>query len=235
MRDSYCPEQPKVAVLAGCLMAPLHSKCIYTMTDPNQLVKIMREKMEIGEYPLSEVLGLLADGTLRSTDYYWFKSLPHWVKLSELELQERVRAKAEVDRLVSEAKAEEERLFAEEVRFRVEKELFDRKVAEAIRLKLGKEDPNLFRCHCCRVVFRNPSSISRGAGVALMVCALIGLLISSVFVGVLAKIVVAGFSVSLLLMGVGLCIFLASLLRSPYCPSCESTNFSKPEKSDAEN
>ena len=161
----------------------------------------MRDKQEIASYPFADLLRLVADGTLRSTDHYWHKGMPNWVKLSQLQEQERTKAKIEEDR----------------------------KVAEAVKARLQLELKNQFRCNCCRSAFKKPNEISRAGGFALIIGSLIGAFSSAIFISVFVPIAIIGFVLSFLLMVSGFCVFMASLIRSPDCPNCGSTNFAKPE------
>ena len=169
------------------------------MSEPLQ-VKIMRGQQEIGTYTMLEVQKLLKEGTLMSTDLYWHKGMPDWVKLGLLQAEE------------FNAKAEE-----------------DRQVAEAVKIRLEKERKSQFHCNCCHSVFKAPMRFSQAGAMFLIIGALISALIGTIFLQRVAFITVILFTVSFLMGGAGFCLFLASLLRAPYCPSCESINFSKPE------
>lgn len=174
------------------------------MSEPLRIVKIMRNKEVIGNYKYVDILRLLSEGTLLPTDLYWFKGMSGWIKLGQLKQNEDTKLKAKADE--------------------------DRQVAEAVKVRLEQERKSQFRCNCCHLVFKKPSDISGVPGVVLWFCSLIGCGLSSLlFLGSLAPLAIVGFCVSIILMGVGFCIFLASLLRSPYCPSCESSNFSRQE------
>ena len=97
------------------------------MSEPPQVVKIMRNKEVIGEYPLPEVPRLLADGTLKASDYFWHKGMPNWIKLSQLQDDERARARTTEDQLVAEA-----------VKVRLaEQERFNQRVDEEVRSRLA--------------------------------------------------------------------------------------------------
>lgn len=97
------------------------------MSEPPQMVKIMRNKEVIGEYPLPEVPRLLADGTLKASDYFWHKGMPNWIKLSQLQDDERARARTTEDQLVAEA-----------VKVRLaEQERFKQRVDEKVRSRLA--------------------------------------------------------------------------------------------------
>ncbi len=84
------------------------------MSEPPQVVKIMRDKQVIGEYSMPEVFRFLAIGTLRTSDYYWHKGMPNWIKLSQLQDEDQAIAKAR------------------------EEERFNLRVDEAVRLRLAE-------------------------------------------------------------------------------------------------
>jgi hypothetical protein len=110
------------------------------MSESPQVVKIMRDEQVIGEYSLPEVLRLLADGTLRTSDYYRHNGMLNWIKLSELQDEERARAKTREDQLVAEAvkvRLAEQEGFNQRVDERVRSRLAER-LAEA-RSKLAKK------------------------------------------------------------------------------------------------
>ena len=97
------------------------------MSESPQVVKIMRDEQVIGEYSLPEVLRFLADGTLRTSDYYRHNGMPNWIKLSQFQDEERARAKTREDQLVAEA-----------VKVRLaEQERFKQRVHEKVRSRLA--------------------------------------------------------------------------------------------------
>ena len=97
------------------------------MSESPQVVKIMRDEQVIGEYSLPEVLRFLADGTLRTSDYYRHNGMPNWIKLSQFQDEERARAKTREDQLVAEA-----------VKVRLaEQERFKQRVEEKVRSRLA--------------------------------------------------------------------------------------------------
>ena len=97
------------------------------MSESPQVVKIMRDEQVIGEYSLPEVLRFLADGTLRTSDYYRHNGMPNWIKLSQLQDEDRARAKTREDQLVAEA-----------VKVRLaEQERFNQRVDEEVRSRLA--------------------------------------------------------------------------------------------------
>jgi hypothetical protein len=58
-------------------------------------VTIVRDGKEIGTYDFSEVLRLLAAGTLKPTDYYWHEGMRVWELLSKLDTSAGLRLPAE--------------------------------------------------------------------------------------------------------------------------------------------
>ena len=64
------------------------------MRSPLQ-VAIVRAGKEIGSYDFSELLRLLAAGTLKPTDYYWHEGMRVWELLSKLDTSGGLRLPAE--------------------------------------------------------------------------------------------------------------------------------------------
>ena len=170
------------------------------MTTP-LLVKVSRDGKEIGQYSVHEAVRLLADGSLRTTDHYWHDGMTSWGLLSELKARRKF------------AKDEE-----------------DRVVAEAVRIRVEKEKANWFCCHCCRESFPKPIGAHdeqdgvQAFGVIILLVAIIAGL--STGLGI----------VGALLFGLaGLAMYWGPEIRSrlpSLCPNCRSTNFSRPEKTD---
>ena len=209
------------------------------MSEPLQ-VRVSRDGKEFGTYSAQEVVRLLVYGTLKETDFYWHEGMTDWAPLTQLQA-------SEARRQLSERKQEEERKAAELAKKRREeaeqlrqdqakvKEEEDRVVAEAVRARMEKDKANYFRCHCCRESFKHP----RGLGD--MIGSGIGAILLGAFIGVLAMAGMAsgGSMVPAILLFLssiaslfGLCIVIAAFVRSPHCPKCESTNFSRPERAD---
>lgn len=192
-------------------------------------VKISRNGVEIGSYEASEAVRLLVYGTLRDADFYWHEGMTEWAPLHELRDSEARRqlAEKELQRKQDEArraeqlakeKAERDEQMAREKAKAQEEE--DRAVAEAVRLRLEKEKANYFKCGCCRESFKAPKDPASDFGPAIA-----GL----IFSGILAFIPVVGWVVGPILAIYCFCIILASQIVAPYCPSCRSANFSRPE------
>lgn len=190
------------------------------MSEPLQ-VRVSRDGKEIGTYQVDEALRLLASGVLKPTDHYWSEGMTTWASLSQLmawdlgrkkaaaELKEKLEDAQRVERFEREkakAKAEEERI-----------------IAENVRIEMEKRKANRFRCHCCRESFDNPKDPATDFGPAIG-----GLIIS----GLISFIPVVGWVVGPILAIYCFCIILASQIVAPHCPSCRSSNFSRPEKSD---
>ena len=200
------------------------------------LVKISRDGKEIGTYEAKEAVRLLVYGTLKETDFYWHEGMPEWAPLLKLQASEARRQLAE--RALQQK--EEEAIKVEQLlqdRDKV-KELVDRRVAEAIRARLKNEKANRYRCHSCRNDFAYPKTQGGnfGCGIALI-------LGSGIVMFITYSVAVDSYRPSPGGIGfgswlasvsffVGLSLFTVSNLRSPCCPECESTNFSRPEKTD---
>ena len=102
--------------------------------------------------------------------------------------------------------------------------------------------PNHFTCDCCKATFAKPIDPSKSF-LAGFTCSLAGFfsIINSWFKynepshdgGIVAFIQVsAGFITGACFSILGIRNLLFSALRSPYCPNCHSTNFSRPNPSD---
>lgn len=196
------------------------------------LVKVSRDGKEIGEYSVQEAVRLLTNGTLRTTDHYWHEGMTSWGLLPFLKTQEDQRRKAE-----AEAKAQQDRAKAEQERVEAKK-LEEKVIAEADRKKLEEKKAGFFRCHSCRNDFAYPKTQGGnfGCGIALILGS--GLVM---FITYLAAVdsyrpspggIGFGSWLASVSFFVGLSLFTVSNLRSPCCPECESTNFSRPEKTD---
>jgi hypothetical protein len=206
------------------------------------LVRVSREGEEIGAYSVPEVLSMLKKGALLPADFYWHEVMTEWAPLPKLQASEARRILAERAQQLRQEEAKKAEQLAKDKAAKLEeeakakaraKEEEDRAVAEAMRIRLEKEKANYFRCHCCRETFRSPRGLSDmiGGGVAIIIISsLVGAFAMTGFA--------AGFfgapAIMLFLSSLGalfgLCIVLASFIRSPHCPKCESTNFSRPEK-----
>jgi hypothetical protein len=190
------------------------------MSEPNQ-VKVSRDGKEIGMYQVDEALRLLALGDLKPTDHYWSDGMTVWALLSQLQAWDIGRKKAAAELMAKQEDAQRvERFEREKAKAKAEEE---RIVAENVRIEMGKRKANWFRCHCCRESFNEPKDPASDFGPAIA-----GL----IFSGLLAFIPIVGWVVGPILAIYCFCIILASQIVAPYCPSCRSSNFSKPEKTD---
>ncbi len=216
------------------------------MSEPLQ-VRVSRDGKEFGTYTAQEAVRLLVYGTLKETDFYWHEGMTDWAPLTQLQASEARRQLAE---RALQQKQEEERKAAELAKKRLEEaeqlaqekakqeEAENRAREERIRSEVARRKATWFRCHCCRESFSEPKTQGEnlGCGAALILGSAIVLWITySVAVdsyrpspsGISFGAWVA--SVSFFL---GLSLFTVAHLKSPYCPKCESTNFSRPEKPD---
>ena len=211
------------------------------------LVKISRDGKEIGTYEAKEAVRLLVYGTLKETDFYWHEGMAEWSPLSKLQASEARRQLAEraeqlkqeqaikAEQLAKEKALKDEQLAQEKAKAKEEE---DRVVMEAVRVRLKNEIANRYRCHCCRNDFAYPKTQggNLGCGIALILGSGLVLLITyAVAVDsyrASPKGLAFGSWLASVSFFVGLCLFTVSNLRSPCCPECESTNFSRPEKTD---
>ena len=207
------------------------------MSNPLQ-VRISRDGNEIGSYPSDEVVRLRLNGTLKETDFYWHEGMTAWAPLTQFLASEARRKLAEetLQRKLTDAeKAERLRLARERAKAKEEE---DRAVAEATRIRMEKERGDRFRCHCCRTIFSQPKDHGGTLGFGLLL-----IVASPIILWITYKSAVDSYRPSPGGIGFGswlasasffLCVslFTVAMLRSPCCPACESTNFSKPENKD---
>jgi len=206
------------------------------MTKPIQ-VRISRAGNEIGSYPSDEVVRLSSNGTLKETDFYWHEGMIDWAPLSRFLASETRRKLAEEAlRLKQEEVKKAERLALERAKAKEDEE---RAAFEARMDQLEKkEKANQFRCNCCRERFPTPKDAGGVCvgGIALVVLSPLITWITYETVGRYSSFerLAGGTGFGLWLaaasffLGVGL--FAVGMLKSPCCPICESTNFSRPEK-----
>lgn len=206
------------------------------MTKPIQ-VRISRAGNEIGSYPSDEVVRLSSNGTLKETDFYWHEGMIDWAPLSRFLASETRRKLAEEAlRLKQEEVKKAERLALERAKAKEDEE---RAAFEARMDRLEKEEKaNQFRCNCCRERFPTPKDAGGVCvgGIALVVLSPLITWITYETVGRYSSFerLAGGTGFGLWLaaasffLGVGL--FAVGMLKSPCCPICESTNFSRPEK-----
>ena len=202
------------------------------------LVKISRDGKEIGTYEAQEAVRLLVYGTLKETDFYWHEGMTDWAPLSKLQASEARRELAERSLRQKQEEAIKAEQIAQEKAKAKEEE--DRAVAEAVRIRMKKRIENLFTCSCCKDTFEKPIDprglFWRGIGVILLSCIVfaMGVLLSSKAISKdmsEAIIIALGLVVLSVLSALwGLLLILSSALRSPFCPGCHSTNYSRPNK-----
>ena len=111
-------------------------------------VRVSREGRELGVYSAAEAIRMLKEGALLPTDFYWYVGMTDWAPLAQLQASEARRILAERALL---QKQEEDRKAAELAKKRAEeaerlrqeqakaKEEEDRVVAEAVRIRLEKD------------------------------------------------------------------------------------------------
>lgn len=210
------------------------------------LVRVSREGKELGSYLAPEVLRMLKEGALLLTDFYWHEGMKDWAPLAQLQASEARRLLAERALL---QKQEEERKAAELAKKRAEeaerlrqeqakaKEEEDRVVAEAVRIRMEKRKENFFTCNCCKDTFDKPVDprglFWKGFGIIFLagIVFLIALAAAGVGRGDSPAILVVGLTIISALAALwGSILILSSGLRSPFCPGCHSTNYSRPNK-----
>jgi hypothetical protein len=205
------------------------------MSKPLQ-VRISRDGNEIGSYPSDEVVRLRLNGTLQETDFYWHEGMTVWAPLTQFLASEARRKLAEetLQRKQEDAK-KAERLALERAKAKEEE---DRAVAEATRIRMEKGRNDRFRCKCCRAVFSQPKDQGGNLGFGLLL-----IVASPIILWITYQTAVDSYRPSPGGIGfgswlasasffLGISLFTVAMLRSPCCPSCESTNFSKPENKD---
>jgi len=183
----------------------------------NEMITVSRAGSEIGKYLESDLLMLIAQKQVLPTDHYWKAGMADWALISDLlaarkaaERQAKAASDAEAARLKKEQdaaakakKAAQEAALEAEVKARME------------RLA--------FHCHCCKANFPTPYNPEPEAGDGAVEIFLGSLLI---FIPVFGWI----FMPYVILRGFAKII--ASRVKSPHCPSCRSTSFSRAEGSD---
>lgn len=205
------------------------------MSKPLQ-VRISRDGNQIGSYPSDEVVRLRLNGTLQETDFYWHEGMTVWAPLTQFLASEARRKLAEetLQRKQEDAK-KAERLALERAKAKEEE---DRAVAEATRIRMEKERNDRFRCKCCRAVFSQPKDQGGNLGFGLLL-----IVASPIILWITYQTAVDSYRPSPGGIGfgswlasasffLGISLFTVAMLKSPCCPSCESTNFSKPENMD---
>lgn len=209
-------------------------------------VRVSREGKELGVFPVAEAIRMLKEGALLPTDFYWCEGMTDWAPLAQLQALEARRLLAERALL---QKQEEERKAAELAKKRAEeaerlrqeqakaKEEEDRAVAEAVRIRMEKRKENFFTCNCCKDTFDKPVD-PRGLfwkGFIIIILAgivfVVALALAGFSGGMSPPVLILGLTVISALAALwGAILILSSGLRSPFCPGCHSTNYSRPNK-----
>jgi len=205
------------------------------MTTP-LLVKISRDGKEIGTYEAKEAVRLLVYGTLKETDFYWHEGMTDWAPLVKLQASEARRQLAERASQQKQDEARKAEQLAQEKAKAKEEE--DRAVAEAVRTRMEKRKENIFTCSCCKDTFEKPIDprglFWKGFGVIILSCIVFTMGIACAATSrdlsgpVILGLGLVGIAVLSSLWG--LLLILSSALRSPFCPGCHSTNYSRPNK-----
>ena len=185
------------------------------------LVKVSRQGVEIGSYTVPEALRLLDAGTLKDTDHYWHAGMVGWAKLSQLKLAEAAKAKAEAELKVSQPGV--------------------KSVSPAPKKEV------LFQCRCCRESFLQPTNPSwdffKGILCWFFALGLGAALVAEASRSARSRIYESeagglgfGYLLGILffvgLVVVGMAYVFSAVLSSPRCPSCSSTDFGRPEKTE---
>ena len=202
------------------------------------LVKISRDGKEIGTYEVKEAVRLLVYGTLKETDFYWHEGMTDWAPLIKLQASESRKQLAERALQQKQEEARKAEQLAQDKAKAKEEE--DRAVAEATRIRMERRKENVFTCSCCKETFDKPTDprglFWTGIGVILLSCIVfvmgVVLFSNGISKDNFGAITVAlGLDVLSVLSALwGLLLILSSALRSPFCPSCHSTNYSRPNK-----
>jgi hypothetical protein len=204
------------------------------------MVKVSRDGKEIGVYPSREAIRLLTLGTLKFTDFYWHVGMAEWAPLSTLQASEVRRLLAEKELQQANDKKRKEA--------QIDREKDEDVTVGNPRVTGGsgpasvgdgfgtKPSANSFSCQCCKATFYKPADprnlFWEGCGIILL-AAFLGVFLfvaaPSFRPDILVGLLVAAALVALVLMvGWGLILMLSAGLRSPYCPGCFSTNYSRP-------
>ena len=190
------------------------------------MVRVSRDGKEIGEYSVPDALRLLVEGTLRGTDHYWQQGMTDWALLSGLKAKEEVRIKNELEAKARNEKSQAaEKLQREkaeaEAKSQGEKAEAVRIQSEAARIQSEKKKANNFQCHCCRESFSRPYDPTEDFRPATW----------AFFLNSLWLIVpIIGWVLGPVGMWRATIRMLASGLHLPSCPTCRSSNFSRPER-----
>ena len=183
----------------------------------DELITISRDGKEIGKYLESDLMMLIEQKKVLATDHYWKEGMTSWGLISqfiamrkEAARQVKAAADAEAARLKKEAADQE----------KAKKAAQDAVVeAEAKR----RVEALTFTCNCCQSRFIKPFNPESEAGDGAVEIFLGSLLIFIPIIGWLFMpfVILRGFAK-----------IIASRIKTPHCPSCRSSNFSRREGSD---
>jgi hypothetical protein len=159
-----------------------------------------------------------------------------WAPLSKLQASEARRQLAERALQQKQEEAIKAEQLAQEKAKAKEEE--NRAVAEAVRTRMEKRKENIFTCSCCKDTFEKPIDprglFWKGFGVIILSCIVFTMGIACAATSrdlsgpVILGLGLVGIAVLSSLWG--LLLILSSALRSPFCPGCHSTNYSRPNK-----
>jgi hypothetical protein len=177
-----------------------------------ELITISRAGSEIGKFPEASLLALVEQWKVLPTDHYWKAGMADWGLVSEL---------------VAELKAAKARAEADDARLKQETEEKEKsnkaEADEVIYAEAKRRTARLtFTCHCCKVEFPmpfNPELETRDGVVDIFIGSFL------VFIPIIGWIFMPYFIFR------GLAKTIASRVKSPHCPNCRSTNFSRQEGS----
>jgi len=185
-----------------------------------ELISISRAGTEIGKFLESDLLMMIEQKKVLPTDHYWKPGMNDWELVSKY-IAER-QAAARHAKAAADAEAARLQKEAAEARRKREAEELERtrkaEAADAERLKEALK----FNCHCCKVEFDKPFNPESEAGDGAVEILLGSLLIFIPVIGWLFMpfVILRGFAK-----------IIASRVKTPHCPNCRSTNFSRKEGS----
>jgi len=166
--------------------------------DPNTIIKISRDGVEIGEFKLWQIEVMVRTGKVLLTDHYWCAGMEGWGPVTKvLEIIAKAKKDWEIERAKTDAKAEEHKR------------------------------NNFFKCNCCQGTFVAPIRFGESRGCAIL---LLFILAGGIAILFTAQMLI-GIGLVLIILCLIICISLYSI-KQPSCPTCGSSNFAKPEKSE---
>jgi len=213
------------------------------MSEPLQ-VRVSRDGKEFGTYSAQEAVRLLVYGTLMETDFYWHEGMTDWAPLTQLQasearrqLAERALKQKQEEELKAAELAKKRREEAEQLRENQAKakEVADQLKEERVRAEVTRRKENFFTCNCCKARFEKPYDprdlFWKGLGLIFL-----GFISGSIVVAMTGAsrseppvfMIFCFMVVSAILTLWGAILVLSSGLRSPFCPGCHSTDYSRP-------